>query len=194
MSRQAFSMIAIACALSPPCDSRVMAWSVALLRPTSRGTMPITTSANLRSSAVRPPAPYPSLYSAQPMRPPSVTTFRNENTRQPASACKCSKRTIFIVVSLKRYDMLQRLAAHEAREIGADEIGEALAAGCSALAGAMLRDDEIGCVPQRIIRGQRLGIGNVEAGACDRAGAQGRLQRTGLDNAAARDDDQDSVL
>src|SRR6266568_3982141 len=100
MSRQAFSMIAIACALRPPCDSRVMAWSVALLRPISRGSMPITTSANLRMSAVRPPAPYPSLYSAQPTRPSSVTIFRNENTRQPASACSCSKRAIFINLGL----------------------------------------------------------------------------------------------
>src|SRR3954447_24258216 len=69
---------------------RVNALSVSPRRPTSRGSKPIATGANLRISSVTPPTPNASLYSDQPTRPSSVVTLRKESVRQPPSACRSS--------------------------------------------------------------------------------------------------------
>ena len=48
---------------------------------------------------------------------------------------------------LECHHVQQRLVAHEASEIGAGELGEPIAAGGPAGAGAMRRDDEVGGIP-----------------------------------------------
>src|SRR5215213_1306766 len=54
-------------------------------------------SAIFRMTPVSPCAPYPSIYSDQPTIPSSVVSLRNELTRHPASQCRSSILTIFMV-------------------------------------------------------------------------------------------------
>ena len=59
----------------------------------------------------------------------------------------------------------------------------------------MRGDEQVGAVPQGMIGGQRLGIGDVQAGGGDVAGAQALHQRVGVEYGAAADvDDHHAVL
>src|SRR6186713_470321 len=96
---------------------RVMDRNDTAILPTSRGSMPMTSSAKRAiSSVVALEAPKSSLYSDQPTNPSSVVSFRNEKSRHPASAFKVSTLAIFIQSSRKfqisHFDM-PGLAGHD---------------------------------------------------------------------------------
>ena len=55
-------------------------------------------------TAVRPRLPSASVYSDQPIKPSSVVILRKLNVRHPASQCRSSMRTIFMVSSWVRAD------------------------------------------------------------------------------------------
>ena len=84
-------MAAIAWRTTPPRDCVDLVASTAFTSSMSIGSMPITLGIKFSITPERPGLPKLSLYSDQPtMPPPSVTSFRNEKVRQPASQRKIS--------------------------------------------------------------------------------------------------------
>ena len=90
MSSSAFSMAAIACRTTPPRDWVDLVASTAFTSSMSIGSMPTTLGIRFSMTPERPGLPKLSLYSDQPTGPVSVTSFRNEKRRQPASQRKIS--------------------------------------------------------------------------------------------------------
>ena len=90
MSSSAFSIAAIAWRTTPPRDWVERVASTALISSSAIGSWPITLGISTSITPERPGLPKLSLYSDQPTMPESVTSFRNEKVRQPASHLKVS--------------------------------------------------------------------------------------------------------
>src|SRR5262245_43569147 len=145
---------------------RVMARNDTATLPTSRGSIPTAISANRAIRLdVASRAPKSSLYSDQPTNPSSVESLTNEKLRQPPSAVSVSILVMRMVsprAISQRDDVGERITPHDAFQVVLRDRSHALRTQRAAGAGHVWRQNKVGCAPQRMILGQRFGIGDVD--------------------------------
>src|SRR5476649_2556256 len=90
--------------------------------------------------------------------------------------------------------MGERPTGDETLEVVAGAVGQPALAEDAHAAREMTRDQQVRAGPQRVVARQRLGVGDVEPGAGDPAGAERAAQGRLIDDAAARDIDEDCAL